>query len=63
MTEGGGRPKLTRAGSRPGGRGPLTDDRGERWDRASVRAFEGTYGDYLLAKVGRVFPQLRAAVL
>ena len=39
------------------------DDRDERWDRASVHAFEGTYGDYLLAKVGKVFPQLRAAVL
>jgi isopenicillin N synthase-like dioxygenase len=39
------------------------DDRAERWDRASVHAFDGTYGDYLLAKVGRVFPELRAAVL
>ena len=39
------------------------DDRAERWDRASVHAFEGTYGDYLLAKVGKVFPQLREAVL
>ena len=26
------------------------DDRDERWDGASVHAFEGTYGDYLLAK-------------
>jgi len=39
------------------------DDRDERWDKASVHAFAGTYGDYLLAKVGKVFPQLRAAVL
>jgi isopenicillin N synthase-like dioxygenase len=39
------------------------DDRAARWDHASVHAFEGTYGDYLLAKVGRVFPQLRQAVL
>jgi isopenicillin N synthase-like dioxygenase len=39
------------------------DDRAERWDRASVHAFDGTYGDYLLAKVGKVFPELRAAVL
>jgi isopenicillin N synthase-like dioxygenase len=45
------------------GRGPPPDDRVERWDGASVHAFEGTYGDYLLAKVGKVFPQLRAAVL
>jgi isopenicillin N synthase-like dioxygenase len=39
------------------------DDRGERWDRASVHAFAGTYGDYLLGKVGKVFPELRTAVL
>jgi isopenicillin N synthase-like dioxygenase len=40
-----------------------TDDRDERWDRASVHAFQGTYGDYLLNKVGKVFPQLRQSVL
>jgi isopenicillin N synthase-like dioxygenase len=40
-----------------------SDDRDDRWDKASVHAFKGTYGDYLLAKVGKVFPQLRAAVL
>jgi isopenicillin N synthase-like dioxygenase len=39
------------------------DDRAERWDQASVHAFEGTYGDYLLNKVGKVFPQLRQKVL
>jgi isopenicillin N synthase-like dioxygenase len=39
------------------------DDRDERWDRASVHAFEGTYGEYLLAKVGKVFPELRTSVL
>jgi isopenicillin N synthase-like dioxygenase len=39
------------------------DDRDERWDHASVHAFEGTYGDYLLGKVAKVFPQLRAEVL
>ena len=39
------------------------DDAAERWDHASVHAFEGTYGEYLLAKVGRVFPGLRAEVL
>ncbi|WP_165073178.1 isopenicillin N synthase family dioxygenase [Paludisphaera rhizosphaerae] len=42
---------------------PIADDRDERWDRASVHAFQGTYGDYLLAKVGKVFPELRASVL
>jgi isopenicillin N synthase-like dioxygenase len=45
------------------GRDLPPDDRDERWDRASVRAFEGTYGEYLLGKVGKVFPELRAAVL
>lgn len=39
------------------------DDAAQRWDRASVHAFEGTYGDYLLHKVGKVFPELRQAVL
>jgi isopenicillin N synthase-like dioxygenase len=39
------------------------DDRNERWDRSSVHDFSGTYGDYLLSKVSRVFPQLRREVL
>jgi isopenicillin N synthase-like dioxygenase len=34
-----------------------------RWDGASVHAFSGTYGEYLLAKVGRVFPDLKTAAL
>ena len=34
-----------------------------RWDDADPRAFNGTYGEYLLGKVGKVFPQLRTAVL
>ena len=29
-----------------------------RWDGADVRTFEGVYGDYLLAKVAKVFPAL-----
>jgi isopenicillin N synthase-like dioxygenase len=37
----------------------LVDDRDERWDRASVHEFSGTYGDYLLSKVSKVFPELR----
>jgi isopenicillin N synthase-like dioxygenase len=45
------------------GRGRPPDDRGERWDGTSVHVFEGTYGDYLLGKVAKVFPELRAAVL
>jgi isopenicillin N synthase-like dioxygenase len=39
------------------------DDQAERWDHASVHAFEGTYGDYLLNKVSKVFPELRQAVM
>ncbi|MET0271579.1 MAG: 2OG-Fe(II) oxygenase family protein, partial [Phenylobacterium sp.] len=38
-------------------------DKAERWDGASVHEFEGTYGDYLLDKVGKVFPQLKADAL
>jgi len=34
-----------------------------RWDGENVHAFEGTYGEYLLAKVGRVFPDLKATAL
>lgn len=39
------------------------DDSAARWDRANVHAFNGKYGDYLLAKVSKVFPQLRDEVL
>ena len=41
----------------------LDADGHPRWDGADLRAFTGTYGDYLLGKVGKVFPQLRADVL
>jgi isopenicillin N synthase-like dioxygenase len=44
-------------------RSPLTDDRATRWDGASVHAFEGSYGDYLLGKIGKVFPELKQSVL
>ena len=30
-----------------------------RWDGQNLHAFSGTYGDYLLGKVSKVFPQLR----
>jgi isopenicillin N synthase-like dioxygenase len=36
----------------------VASDRQERWDRASVHEFRGTYGDYVLGKVSKVFPQL-----
>ena len=39
------------------------DDSAKRWDRANVHAFNGRYGDYLLAKVSKVFPQLTREVL
>jgi isopenicillin N synthase-like dioxygenase len=41
----------------------VTDDRAQRWDQASVHAFEGTYGDYVLAKVSKVFPQLARSTI
>ncbi|MFN8169186.1 MAG: 2-oxoglutarate and iron-dependent oxygenase domain-containing protein [Candidatus Nanopelagicales bacterium] len=36
------------------------DDAAERWDGASVHEWDGPYGDYLTAKVSRVFPDLFA---
>jgi len=36
---------------------PAADER-PRWDGADVTAWDGTYGDYLTAKVARVFPEL-----
>jgi isopenicillin N synthase-like dioxygenase len=39
------------------------DDKQERWDRSSVHEFKGTYGEYLLSKVAKVFPELREAAL
>lgn len=41
----------------------ISEDRYERWDRASVHEFRGTYGEYLLGKVGKVFPELGREVL
>ena len=37
---------------------PPADDAARRWDGASVHAWDGTYGEYLTAKVARVFPEL-----
>lgn len=39
------------------------DDQTERWDGANVHRFEGTYGDYVLGKVSKVFPDLKKDVL
>lgn len=38
-------------------------DERPRWDGQDLRAFTGTYGDYLLGKVAKVFPQLRDGTL
>lgn len=41
----------------------IADDYQERWDGASVHEFHGTYGDYVLSKVSKVFPELQRTVL
>jgi len=43
--------------------GPVEIDEPARWDGASVHDWSGTYGDYLLAKVSKVFPDLVDDVL
>ena len=44
-------------------RGDADADAADRWDGASVHEWSGTYGDYLLAKVSRVFPALLGEVM
>ena len=39
------------------------DDRETRWDKESVHDFSGSYGYYLLGKVGKVFPDLKRTVI
>ncbi len=38
------------------------DDSGRRWDGANLQAYQGTYGDYVTAKIGKVFPDLKQVV-
>lgn len=38
------------------------DDKELRWDGQSVHTFQGTYGDYLIEKVSKVFPELKKRV-
>ena len=38
-------------------------ERSRRWDAANLAEFDGVYGDWLLAKVRKVFPHLADAVL
>jgi isopenicillin N synthase-like dioxygenase len=45
------------------GRAAAAGDGSRRWDGQDLRAFTGAYGDYLLGKVSKVFPQLRQDVL
>ncbi|GBL21315.1 probable 2-oxoglutarate-dependent dioxygenase At3g49630 [Acidimicrobiaceae bacterium] len=41
---------------------PPADDVARRWDNTSVQAWTGTYGEYLTAKVSKVFPALFATL-
>jgi isopenicillin N synthase-like dioxygenase len=41
---------------------PERDDASTRWDRSSVHQLRGTYGEYILGKVAKVFPDLFGAV-
>jgi isopenicillin N synthase-like dioxygenase len=45
------------------GYGQETAEAQSRWDGANVHELSGTYGEYLLAKVSRVFPALITDVL
>jgi polar amino acid transport system ATP-binding protein len=33
-------------------------DSENRWDKTNIHTFNGTYGEYLLGKIGKVFPGL-----
>jgi isopenicillin N synthase-like dioxygenase len=46
-------PPLPEVARRAGAGGP------PRWDGRDLRAFSGTYGDYLVSKIATVFPQLQ----
>jgi len=43
--------------------GDIVDDSALRWDKSNVHEFNGSYGEYLLNKVSKVFPQLKEEVL
>jgi isopenicillin N synthase-like dioxygenase len=42
---------------------PVPSEAADRWDGADVHGFSGTYGEYLVEKVSKVFPALRDDVL
>ncbi|KAN0040891.1 hypothetical protein ACTFIV_003427 [Dictyostelium citrinum] len=39
------------------------DDSSSRWDHFNIHSFKGSYGQYLLNKIGKVFPDLKNNVL
>jgi isopenicillin N synthase-like dioxygenase len=41
----------------------IHETKNERWDNSSVHEFTGTYGEYLINKIGKVFPGLKNDVL
>jgi len=41
---------------------PSNSPANSRWDGEDVQAWDGMYGEYLTAKVAKVFPQLFASV-
>ena len=43
-------------------RDAVPDDRSTRWDGTSLRELSGTYGEYLLGKVAKVFPELLRSI-
>ena len=45
------------------GRAAVTSGGEPRWDGQNLHAFTGTYGEYLLGKVSKVFPELQRDVL
>ena len=42
----------------PLGGSPPADDASRRWDQSSIRAWTGKYGEYLVNKVSKCFPEL-----
>ena len=41
---------------------PAEADAAERWDKASPHTLNGTYGEYLVSKVSKVFPLLATSL-
>ena len=41
----------------------IVNDASKRWDKSSPQSFKGKYGDYLMMKVGKVFPDLKEKVI